>query len=94
LTKLHEEIAVSTLGAALEGLKTKPARGEYVIIIEGAPAPAPVVADDDELNALLYSLLASGLSPAAAAKEAAAATGFDRETCYKRAVAVKQTTAG
>jgi 16S rRNA (cytidine1402-2'-O)-methyltransferase len=92
LTKLYEEVIVSTLGAVLEALKTKPARGEYVVIIAEAPASAPVVADDDELNALLYSLLASGLSPAAAAKEAAITTGFDRAACYKRAVAVKQTT--
>jgi 16S rRNA (cytidine1402-2'-O)-methyltransferase len=94
LTKLHEEVAVTTLGAALEGLKTKPARGEYVVIITEAPASAPVVADDDDVTALLYSLLASGLSPAAAAKAAAAATGVDRAACYKRAVAVKQRTAG
>jgi 16S rRNA (cytidine1402-2'-O)-methyltransferase len=94
LTKLHEEVVVSTLGAALEALKTKPARGEYVVIIAEAPVSAPVVAGDDELNALLYSLVASGLSPAAAAKEAAAATGYDRAACYKRAIAVKQMTAG
>lgn len=93
LTKLHEEVTVSTLGGALESLKTKPARGECVVIIAEAPASAPVIADD-ELNAFLYSLLASGLSPAAAAKEAAAATGCDRAACYKRAVAVKRTTAG
>jgi 16S rRNA (cytidine1402-2'-O)-methyltransferase len=89
LTKLHEEIDVSTLGAASEALKTKPARGEYVVIIAEAPA-APVVADDDAVVALLHSLLVSGASPAAAAKEAAAATGLDRAACYKRAVAVKQ----
>jgi 16S rRNA (cytidine1402-2'-O)-methyltransferase len=93
LTKLHEEVIVSTLGAVLEALKAKPARGEYVVIIAEAPASAPAVAGDDELDALLYSLVASGLSPAAAAKEAATATGFDRAACYKRAIAVKHATA-
>ncbi len=94
LTKIHEETEVSTLAAALEALKTKPARGEYVVIIAAAPAAAPPVADDDAVAALVQGLLDSGLSPAAAAKEAAAATGFDRAVCYKRAVAAKRATAG
>ena len=90
LTKVHEEFEVATISALLASLETKPARGEYVVIITEAPAVAPVAATDDDMTALVRTLLASGLSPAAAAKEAAAVTGLDRAACYKRAVAVKQ----
>ncbi len=89
LTKLHEEIDLTTLAGAVSALVTKPARGEYVIVIAEA-AGIPAVADDDTVNALLASLLAAGYTPAAAAKEAAAKTGTDRAACYKRAVAVKK----
>ena len=89
LTKLHEEVEVSTLGAAVAALETKPARGEYVVIIAEAPVTHAAAFDDDAVTALLQSLLAAGLSPAAAAKEAAITTGFDRAVCYKRAVAVR-----
>lgn len=93
LTKVHEEIAVSTLAAAVKALETKAARGEYVVIVGPAPAPVATVVDDESVTALLQSLLAAGMSPAAAAKEAATATGLDRAACYKRAIAVKQMSA-
>lgn len=94
LTKLHEEIDVSTLAAAVRALEEKPARGEYVVIIGAAPATVADAPDDAAVTALLRSLLASGLSPAAAAKEAAARTGIDRAVCYKRAIAAKEVVAG
>lgn len=93
LTKVYEEIAVTSIGEALASLDAKPPRGEYVVIIAEAPAADPVNIDEDELTAVLQSLLASGLSPAAAAKVAAATTGIDRAACYSRAVAVKQLSA-
>ena len=38
LTKLHEEIVVTTLSGAVEGFVDRPPRGEYVIIITEAPS--------------------------------------------------------
>jgi 16S rRNA (cytidine1402-2'-O)-methyltransferase len=91
LTKLHEEIVATTLSGAVEGFAARPPRGEYVVIVAEAPAPAVVaVADDETVDMLLRSLIASGASPAAAAKAVAAQTGVDRGACYKRAVAVKR----
>jgi 16S rRNA (cytidine1402-2'-O)-methyltransferase len=89
LTKLHEEIVVTTLAGAVEGFVDRPPRGEYVVIITEAPAVAHVV-DDETLDALLRPLLDSGSSPAAAAKAVATQTGRDRGACYARAVAVKR----
>ena len=36
LTKLNEEVEITTIGEALSALSAKTARGEYVIVIEGA----------------------------------------------------------
>ena len=91
LTKLHEEIVVTTLAAAVASLAERPPRGEYVIVLaEAQPTTIPAIVDEATIDGVLRTLLASGLSPAAAAKEAAAQTGCDRGACYKRAIAVRQ----
>lgn len=89
LTKLHEEIVVTTLAEAVEGFVQRPPRGEYVIVIAEAPEVQAVM-DDAAMDTLLHTLLGAGLSPAAAAKEVVAKTGVERGACYKRAIAVKQ----
>jgi len=89
LTKLHEEVVVTTLAAAVEGFRDRPPRGEYVVIIAAATAIETVM-DDGTIDTLLHGLLASGYSLAAAAKEVAAKAGADRGLCYKRAITVKR----
>ncbi|MCA1724279.1 MAG: 16S rRNA (cytidine(1402)-2'-O)-methyltransferase, partial [Thermomicrobia bacterium] len=80
---------------AVAGCVERSPRGEYVVIITAAPvASLGDVVDDAALDALLSSLLESGCSPAAAAKEAAATTGIDRGSCYQCAVAIKRRVAG
>jgi len=37
LTKIYEEVRPTTVSAALAALKDKPARGEYVLVVAGAP---------------------------------------------------------
>jgi len=37
LTKVFEEIRPTTITAALDGLSKRPPRGEYVLVVEGAP---------------------------------------------------------
>ena len=37
LTKLHEEVRRTTLGVAAEFYETNPPRGEFVLVLEGAP---------------------------------------------------------
>ena len=37
LTKLHEEIVRTTIGAALEKYRAERPRGEFVLVIRGAP---------------------------------------------------------
>ena len=89
LTKLHEEITQTTLVEASASLDAKGARGEYVVIIGEAPSVESSY-DDDAVIGMIRTLLASGVSPAAAAKEVAAQTGTERAICYTLAISVQK----
>lgn len=72
LTKFHEEL----LGGALSELETRfhaPVKGEVVIVV-GGPAEHRAATTTD-VATLIRSLLASGMKPSRAAREAAAITG-------------------
>ena len=75
--------------AVIAATEDRPPRGEYVVIIAPAEVSAPET-DPETIDEMLRTLLLSGYTPAAAAKEVAAQTGFDRGACYQRAIAVKQ----
>ncbi len=89
LTKLHEEIVKTTLGAAAEHYRQAEPRGEYVLVVAGAQPggadAAPLTRQD--VVAAARQLLADGASPAAAAKQAAAGTPFARGEIYKELLA-------
>lgn len=84
LTKLHEEILRTTLGEAAAYYETQAPRGEFVLILEGAPAPEPApgpsLADAvDRVNALL----AQGLRRKEAVKQASDELGVPKNTLYE-----------
>lgn len=88
LTKLFESIHSGPLTAALDWLKEDPnrQRGEFVLMVSGAPAGA----DDGEGERVLKLLLADGLPVKQAAKLAAAITGRAKNALYERALALKE----
>lgn len=87
LTKLFESIHSCPLGDALAWLEADAnrQRGEFVLIVSGAPAGA----DDGEGERVLRLLLADGLPVKQAAKLAAAITGAAKNALYDRALALK-----
>lgn len=87
LTKLFESIHSGPLTAALAWLEEDPnrQRGEFVLLVSGAPAGA----DDGEGERVLKLLLAEGLPVKQAAKLAAAITGAAKNMLYERALALK-----
>ena len=87
LTKLFESIHSGPLTAALAWLKEDPnrQRGEFVLLVSGAPAGG----DDGEGERVLKLLLAEGLPVKQAAKLAAAITGAAKNALYERALALK-----
>lgn len=76
LTKMHEEVRRSTLAEAAAALSDTPARGEYVVVLDGAADPAPV--DDDRIIAELRTELDRGTTRRDAAERVAAELGVAR----------------
>lgn len=86
LTKLHETVERTTLSAACEKFKTENPKGEYVLIISGAEPPDKSDSHTfDEAVGLAKEYIGGGMSASAAAKRAAAETGFKKSEIYKAA---------
>ena len=89
LTKLHEEIRKTTLGQAAEFYRDNEPRGEFVLVLAGAD-PADTAQDVPTLAeavAAAERLMADGMAPSAAAKQAAAGTSFSKGEIYRALVA-------
>lgn len=87
MTKMHEEIARMPLGetAAWFAADSNRERGEFVLIVEGAPEPEEIGA---EVERVLVLLLAE-LPVKTAARLAADMTGAPRNALYARALVLK-----
>ena len=82
LTKLHEEIVRTTLAEAIAHCEAVPPRGEYVLVVAGAAPKAAQSVTLEEALELMQTLMDRGLSRKDAAREAAAQTGFSKNTLY------------
>lgn len=80
LTKLHEQTVRTTLGGALEYFTQTPPKGEFVLVIDGAPEEENEFTIDDALE-LVERYRAEGLGHKAACKKAAD-TGFSANELY------------
>lgn len=85
LTKLHEEVWRGTLDEAVARVADVEPRGEYVVIVEGAPAPP--AADDDALLEAVARLVGAGRSRRDAVAEVAAAFDVSKRRVYDLAIA-------
>jgi len=88
LTKMHEEVWRGTLGGAVEHLATKEPRGEYVVVLDGAPPPAP--AGEDDVEAALRARLDAGADKKSAIAEVAAALGVSKRAVYDIALSISR----
>lgn len=85
LTKLHEETWRGTVAEAIERADEVEPRGEYVVIVDGAPEPDE--ADDGALTVAVLALVEAGSSTKDAAAEVAARFGVAKRRVYDLAVA-------
>ncbi|HEV2758078.1 MAG TPA: 16S rRNA (cytidine(1402)-2'-O)-methyltransferase [Acidimicrobiales bacterium] len=88
LTKMHEEVWRGTLGGAIEHLSTKEPRGEYVVVLDGAPPPQP--ADESDVEAALRARLEAGTDKRAAITEVTASLGVPKRVVYDIALRISQ----
>jgi 16S rRNA (cytidine1402-2'-O)-methyltransferase len=87
LTKLHEETWRGTLAGAAEHVEAQPPRGEYVIVLDGAPeAPPP---DDGDIEAALQERLAAGDDKRAAVAAVAADLAVPKRRVYALALELR-----
>ena len=83
-----------TLGEAVEHYRAAEPRGEYVLVMAGAPAGA---AEEEELTLeqaaqRAFALTIEGFSASAAAKAAAQGTAYSKSEVYKQLLLLQQTT--
>ena len=86
LTKLHEEIRRTTLGQAEEYYRENPPKGEFVLVVRGAPPKREEEATLEDGQALVEELIAQGSSQRDAVKQAAKTLGLSRNQLYDAVV--------
>ncbi len=86
LTKLHEEVIRTTLGQAADRWAETPPKGEFVLVVEGAPEAEEVTYTLEDGLALVDRLKGEGLSTRDAVKRAAADLSLSKKALYDRAV--------
>ena len=86
LTKLHEEVVRTTLGLAAERCAQDAPKGEFVLVVEGAPEAEDVSYTLEDGLALVERLKGEGLSTRDAVKRAAADLNLSKKALYDRAV--------
>jgi 16S rRNA (cytidine1402-2'-O)-methyltransferase len=79
LTKLHEDVRRGRLSTLRAALADEAMRGEVVIVVAAATEEAE---DAEDPRAVMSRLLAVGMKPSEAAREAAAITGRPRSELY------------
>ena len=84
ITKIHEEVIRTTLSGAAERFADGSARGEFVLVIEGAPRRREPKFSPESAVALAKELMAGGCSASEAAKQAARETGFKKGDLYQK----------
>lgn len=87
LTKLHESCERTTLSEAAAKYEDGSAKGEFVIIVKGAEtAEQSIEWTAESALKLAKKFIGEGMSPSAAAKEAATITGIRKNEIYKMLV--------
>ena len=82
LTKLHEEVVRTTLGEAVEKYTANPPKGEFVLIVAGAPVVEKEVASETDAATRVQQLMAEGLSRKDAVKQTAKELDLPKNVVY------------
>ena len=90
LSKLHEEVVRTTLGAALEKYTAQPPKGEFVLVVAGAPEEEKPVATAEDVTDYLRQLMAQGITKKDAIKQTAKALDLPKNTVYAAALQLEE----
>ena len=89
LTKLHEEVVRTTLAEAVEKYRENPPKGEFVLVIAGAPEQVKQAATADDAAARVAVLMGEGLSRKDAIKQTAKELGLPKNVVYDAALTLE-----
>ena len=90
LTKLHEEVVRTTLGEAIERYTAQPPKGEFVLVIAGAPEQPKQAATTDDAAARVKALMASGVSRKDAVRQTAIELDLPKNVVYEAALHMEE----
>ena len=82
LTKLHEEVVRTTLGEAVAKYNENPPKGEFVLVVAGAPAEEKEAASETDVASRVAQLMAEGLSRKDAVKQTAKELDLPKNVVY------------
>ena len=88
LTKLHEEVVRTTLGEAIEKYTEQPPKGEFVLVIAGAPEVIKEVATADDAVTRVKALMDTGISRKDAIKQTAKELNLPKNVVYDAALSI------
>lgn len=83
ISKIHEEVRRTTLEEAARYYRENTPKGEFVLVIEGAPKEEAVDMTIEDAVAFARELMEQGHSAADAAKQAAQASSFKKGKIYR-----------
>ena len=86
LTKLHEEVVRTTLGEAIERYTAQSPKGEFVLVVAGAPEQAKEAATADDAAARVKALMATGVSRKDAIRQTAIELDLPKNVVYDAAL--------
>ena len=86
LTKLHEEVVRTTLSEAIAKYTEQPPRGEFVLVVAGAPEIVKEEATPEDAAAHVAKLMEQGLSRKDAIKQTAKDLNLPKNVVYDAAL--------
>ena len=86
LTKLHEEVVRTTLGAAVEKYAAEPPKGEFVLVVAGALQQEAKSATPEDAAVRVRALMDTGLSRKDAVRQTAAELSLPKNVVYDAAL--------
>ena len=86
LTKLHEEVLRTTLGQAIVHFTETPPKGDFVLVVAGAPEEAKEIPTATDAAGRVNELISQGLSRKDAIKQTAQELGLPKNAVYAAAL--------
>ena len=90
LTKLHEEVVRTTLGQAVEKYTQTPPKGEFVLVVAGAPETYEEDPSAEDAAEHLSRLIAGGMSRKDAVKQTAKDLNLPKNEVYNLALQLSE----